>query len=138
MFFFFFGSDAQRLPEDVSAFLKKDALTWNEVEQLLSGFRSHHAELTLGTFQTFLYIARRAGLDGLEAATPITITTASEALNMPYPTIARHCDILSSGLRGREGLNWISKTPGPDGKTRQLRLTNLGLLALTNAMKAEK
>lgn len=136
MYFFYFGAVPDSLPDATRSFLLNKTMTWDDIERILSIFRSHHPELTLGTFQTFIYVARRAAVTAA-TSDPVTIKSVAEALKMPYPTAARHCDILSAGLAGKLGLNWISKTSMLDGKSKRLQLTNVGLQLLMSAVNAD-
>lgn len=124
MFFFFLPEFYGLLPGKVSAFLKRESLTWDELEIFLSACRREHPDLTVGALRTFVFIARRAAA---QACQEPTIKDVAEALGIGHGTARRHCEILGSGPAGRSGLGWIVKKPGRDARAKHLGLTAAGV-----------
>ena len=138
MFFFHFMSDLEPLPPKVAKFLEKDKISWDKLEKLLIAFRDTRSDLTVGTLATFLYIARRSTPANTSDSKKLTIKYLATALKMSYPTCARHCDVLSEGARGREGLMWIQKMPMEDQRSKYVLLTPAGVEALTKMIDSIK
>lgn len=136
MFFFDWGDEDGRFPNSVRDFLQKDSVTWSEMENLLRAFRDKRSDMTVGALLTFLYIARRTALRRDEPTTDLTITNIADQLNVSYPTAARHCDLLSEGVRGKPGLEWLRKEPTKDLRSKCMLLSETGIKILTEAIEA--
>ncbi|WP_170421314.1 hypothetical protein [Ruegeria arenilitoris] len=112
--FFFSNSGPVELSNDLKAFLLLGRISFGELEGFLSKCRKLRPDMTVGTLHTFIFVARRAGAGEREH---LTLAEVASGLSISYPTAARHCDILSTGIKGREGLGWIHKDA--DKRTRQ-------------------
>lgn len=134
MFFFFGGFPATDLSPEVRALGASDGLSWDQIERLLNALRREKSDLTVGTLQTFLYIARRVAISPDDRGKPY-IKTVAEGLGMQYSTAARHCDLLSDGIGKADGLGWIAKEGDPTSRAKYLTLTNFGVEILTQALR---
>lgn len=123
MFFFYLGKWVA-IPEDLKLFLDSGRLSFDDLETLLRKCRADRPDMTVGTLSTFIHIARRA-TPGAESA--LTIARVASDLELTYPTAARHCDILSTGVRGQPGLRWIHKEPVTGTRKKMLFMTELGV-----------
>jgi DNA-binding MarR family transcriptional regulator len=105
------------------------------MESLLITFRDKRADLTIGTFGTFLYIARRT-TRVLSGQIPIlTISDVADQLQISYPTAARHCDLLGAGVGGKGGLGWLRKEQASDKRSKCVMLSDAGVDVLSDAIK---
>lgn len=138
MFFFDWGDKDAHFPDSIRRFLQKDSITWSEMESLLRAFRDTRSDMTVGALLTFLYIARRTVLDPDKAGTNLTITNIADQLNVSYPTAARHCDLLSDGVRGKLGLGWLRKEPTKDLRSKCVVLSEAGIKILIETVEALK
>ena len=134
MFFFFGAMPAADLTPEVKSLGESDGLSWDQIERLLNALRSEKPDLTVGTLQTFLYIARRVAISPDDRGKPY-IKTVADGLGMQYSTAARHCDLLSDGIGKADGLAWIAKEGDPTSRAKYLTLTNTGVEILTMALR---
>lgn len=113
--------------EELQSFLEAGQLSFDELEILLRRCRNERADMTVGALHTFIHIARSTK-PGVENAP--TIAQIAEDLELSYPTAARHCDILSAGVRGKSGLHWVRKEPVAGTRQKKLFLTQIGVQVL--------
>jgi len=136
MFFFWPPEAGAPYPDDVREFFQKHNITWSEMENLLMTFRDQRPDLTVGAFTTFIFIARRTAPNSDNSTEVLTITDISEQLKVSYPTAARHCDLLSDGVRGKPGLQWIRKELLSDQRSRKVVLSETGMKMLTDTISS--
>lgn len=127
---------ADQAPENVLNFLQTDAISWSQLEQLLKAFRKIRPDLTVGAFLTFLFIARRSVASDNQSAPNLTISYIAEHLELSFQTAARHCDLLSEGLRGKPGLKWITKKPLQDQRSKAVSISTLGITMIADALSS--
>ena len=100
----------------------------------LAHIRAQHPQLTVGTLETLIHIARaqeRIVAEGL------SVKDIANEMAVPYPTLARHTDILGNGVAGKGGLHFLEKVSGHvDQKQRRVQLTPVGAQFLYQFMMA--
>ncbi len=131
MLIFFLHGLPHPVDQDLSEALLGEGLKWNQINQLLRIVRDAKPDLTVSALQTFIFIVLRLAEDN---ENDVTVKEVSEGLGAPYATVARNCDVLCEGPKGRGGLGWLMKTPGKQPKTKAFQLTSLGHLFLKSAM----
>lgn len=129
-------NQADQPSETVLNFLQTDAISWSQLEQLLKAFRKIRPDLTVGAFLTFLFIARRSAASNDPSAPDLTISYIAEQLELSFQTAARHCDLLSEGLRGKPGLNWITKKPLKDQRAKAVSISAAGTTVIADALNS--
>jgi len=131
MLLFFLHGLPHPVDKDLSEALRGQGLKWSQINRLLGQIREAKPDLSVGTFQTFLFIVLRLSEENMR---DVTVKEISDGLGVPYATVARHCDVLCDGPKGHGGLGWLMKMPGKQPKTKRFHLTSFGHLFLKSAL----
>src|SRR5665213_17726 len=91
------------------------------VEAGLAQVRAKYPQMTVGAFESLIHIARSQNRIVDEK---LSVKDLANEMSIPYPTLARHTDILGNGVAGKEGLHFLEKVSGDvDQKQRRVVLT---------------
>lgn len=101
-------------------FFENSQIEADQLIHFLNAFREIRPDLSVGTLFTLLTIAKRG------AEHPMTIGELAKSTGLEYPTIARHCDILSDSTRTKKSLGFIQKTDGAVPRTKLLSISDKG------------
>ena len=113
MFFFFFPN-----------YLAITDPVLEDFERGLAVVRRRYPQMTVGALETLIHIARSQPRILSEE---FSLKDVASEMDVRYPTLTRHSDVLGSGIAGRGVLQLLEKvSTGRDQKERRVELTQNG------------
>jgi len=125
MFFFFFPNHLTMTDPVLEDF-----------ERGLALVRRRYPQMTVGALETLVHIARNQPRILSEQ---LSLKDVANELDVRYPTLTRHSDVLGAGIAGKGGLQLLEKVPTDgDQKERRVELTQAGVDFLSDVVSTIK